>query len=255
MKRLSEIEELKNLRFFVKFVKKEHVDMLLDGELYMNTLEHYIVQENTTKVRGQGDKNEGSLVVEVQNIQIFDSKTKKLIGSAKKGIHRETYSGLKKIPVFCFTIFNSNDFLVTKEKEELLEFSLDIDKEDIKKICDNFGEVAVVLPQDFCELVIEEAENQNLDSRIKSVTYHDYSILDSKRMNLFEEKSPDIVTWKDDFFKYQREIRFVIYEQHEQAKIFKMGSIREHVQIVNTETFLKNGKFQIRFEAIADKCN
>lgn len=249
MTRLSEIESCEGVRFLVKFVNPEHLDTLLDGNLYMNTLGHFIEQEKKTKIRGQGDKYEGAHVFPVQNIKIIDPKTDQVIATAKTGTFQERYEGVKEIPVFCFTVFTAKDFKVIEEKEDSVTFILDIDEDEKNKILENFGSEAVLLPSDFIEIIEEDSNNQNLDFIIRSVLYDDFTVINPERKKKFEEKSSEVITWKDRFFEYQREARFAILNRPTQKPInFNMRSLREQSVVMDAEKFLKDYYVQVKFK-------
>ncbi|MCK1983706.1 MULTISPECIES: hypothetical protein [Peribacillus] len=247
MTRLSEIERYKGIRFLVKFVNPEYLDTLLDGKLFMNTLGHFIEQEEKTKIRGQGDKYEGAHVFPVQNIQLIDRKTDQVFGTAKTGIYLERYEGIREIPVFCFTNFTAKDFKLIKEEENSATFILDIDDEEKNKILENFGSKAVLLPSDFIEMLEEDSNNQNLQFIIRSVLYDDYTVINPERMKKFEENPIEVITWKERFFEYQREVRFAINHPTQKPIEFKMRNIREQSVVMDAEKFLKEYYVEVKF--------
>jgi hypothetical protein len=250
LKKLNEIENCQGFRLLVKFVNPEFVDFLLDGNLYMNTLGSFIQQEKNTKVRGQGDKYEGAHVFGIDKIKIIDPKTNQVIATAITGVFEERYKGIEKIPVFCFTVFTAKDFKVIEEEEDSISFILDIDEEEKNKILKNFGSKAVLLPNDFVEMLEEDALKQEMQFLIRSVVYDDFTAINSERRKKFEEKSPEIITWKDSFFEYQREARFAILNYPtEEALTFSMRSIREQSFEMDAEKFLKDYYIQVRFNS------
>jgi hypothetical protein len=253
LKKLSEIERYKNVRFFVKFTNPEFVDSLLDGNLYMNTLGYFIDLEKETKIKGQGDQYEGAHVFGLQNIKLIDNETNTVIGTAKGGMVQERYKGTRDIPIFCFTLFSAKDFKVIEEGDGTVSFTLSIGDEETQKIIENFGSKVILLPGDFLEILVEDAEEQGCDYFLKSVSYVDYSIgIDSKRKEAFEDKSSEIVCWKDYFFNYQREVRFTIFDNLTKHPItFKMRNLRKDAVVMDTEKFLKD--YYIKLELKNDK--
>ncbi len=151
--RLSDIEEARGIRLFVKFVRSEFLDDLLDGNLFMSPLGDFIDQEKREKIRGQGDKYEGAHVFGIINAEIFDHETNQHIATATSGMVEETYSEIRKTPVFCFTKFSSDDFVLIEETEDQYLFKLSIPDEDKVKFLENFGDKAVLLPQDFPQII------------------------------------------------------------------------------------------------------
>lgn len=252
MERLSDIEEYKDIIFLCKFVDPQFLDSLLDGNLYMNTLGHFIEQEEKTKIRGQGDKYEGAHVFEVQNVQLIDPKTGAVIATSKNGMFQERYEGVRDIPVFCFTKFTAEDFKVLEKGEGTVSIMLDIDEEEKDKFLENFGSKVVMLPGGFINMIEEDALKQEHEFTIRSIKYEEYKVVSKERKKAFEEKSVEIITWKDKFFEYQREMRFAILDNPtKEPMIFKMRSIRDGALIIDAEKFLKEYFMQLNFKEIA----
>lgn len=55
-----------NIRFFLKFGKKEHMESLVEGNLYCSNAQTFWGIEDNLKIRGQGDGLEASTVVHGQ---------------------------------------------------------------------------------------------------------------------------------------------------------------------------------------------
>ncbi|WP_283154151.1 hypothetical protein [Guptibacillus hwajinpoensis] len=249
MKKLSDIEDLKHFGFFVKFLDSDYLNDLQDGKLFMNTLGSFIEQEKRTKIRGQGDKYEGAHVFTVGEIQIIDPKTNKVIGTAKTGVFQERYEGVRDIPVFCFTRFNSDDFAVEEETEDEITIRINLDDGTIDRFLQNFGDTAVLLPGDFPEKFKKSANNQGYEFTIQPCKYEDYSVINPKRKKAFEDLSiGEILSWKDKFFDYQREVRFAILNnQSKEPFIFNLDkTIEEETIVGKSEEFLRN--FRIKFK-------
>lgn len=254
MKRLSDIEKFKHIRFYVKFT--DYDDSLLDGTLYMNTLGHFIDQEKESQIKGQGDRYEGAYVFGATNIQIIDSETDEVIATAPYGVYEERLEGIRETPVFCFTLFTAKDFKVIEETENSVSVMLDIGDEDKQKFLDNFGKKAVILPSNFVTLLKEDADEHELDFIIKSVSYHDYNVIDKKRREEYDKGSVGIVTWKDKFFEFQREMRFLIFNKPTTKPItFKMRSLRGLANVMEAEHFLSHCyiKLQVRQELVLEE--
>lgn len=248
LKRLSDIEELKGMGFFVKFLDSQYLDFLLDGNLFMNTLGNFIELEKKTKIRGQGDKYEGAHVFQVGEVKILDPKTNRVLGVAKTGMFQERYEGVREIPVFCFSRFTAKDFKVIEETENEVTVRLALDETETEKFLENFGDTAVVLPADFPNMIHKEALNQGNDITIGPAIYDDYTVINPTRMKAFEEQSVEIIAWKDKFFEYQREWRFAILNKptKEPFNYSLNKSIRDEVIVMDAEYFLKN--FRIKFQ-------
>ncbi|MED1481583.1 MULTISPECIES: hypothetical protein [Bacillus] len=225
--------------FFVKFLQEEHVESFLDGNLYMNNFQYFIDMENETKQRGQGDNLEAAFVARSTDSRIVDKMTKRVVGFAQSVDLIERYTDVKRIPLFCFSYFSQKDFQVYDETEESFFLTLNVKEEEKKSIFKEFGNTAVLLPFDFL-IDLQDASNENEDSFfLKPVEYCDYDVYDSGRKKLFDEKSIEMLFWKDHFFKYQREVRFLLTEKKTSKPIFfKCKNLKGKSMVMKSEEFL-----------------
>jgi hypothetical protein len=152
---------------------------------------------------------------------------------------------LKKFPI-------SECLQYGSEGGDSVSFMLDIGEENKQKSLENFGSKAILLPGVFVKMLKEDADEQELDFIFSSVSYHDYSIgIDSKRKEEFENGSTAVVTWKDKFFEFQREVRFAVFNKLTKEPItVKMRSLRESANVMDSEQFLSNCyiKLEVRKE-------
>lgn len=245
--KMSSIDEIKDIGFFVKFVKEEFLEELLEGNIYMSNLGRYIEMEKKTKIKGQGDKSEGAHVFKVLNLQIIDPKTNMLIGTAKVGEIRERYSGTEKVPVFCFTRFSADDFMVIEETDKHITCELDIHKKEKEVFIKEFGDKAVILPGDFPNILSENADKQGYKWAKGNVKYLSYEGVNEERRKKFDDGNIEILFWKEDFFRSQREFRFVITnELVEEYLNFEVGSIKENSTVCDTKQLMDG--FRIQFQ-------
>ena len=68
-----------NIRFFLKFGKKEHMESLVEGNLYCSNAQTFWGIEDNLKIRGQGDGLESSTVVHGQTMFVSAPKTNKVL--------------------------------------------------------------------------------------------------------------------------------------------------------------------------------
>jgi len=74
-------------------------------------------------------------------------------------------------------------------------------------------------------------------------------------MTEYDNGSDTIVTWKDSYFQYQREIRFAVFNKPSIKPItVKIRNLRDCSNVMDAEFFLKNCniKIDIRKEAMMD---
>ncbi|MFK3961914.1 hypothetical protein [Pseudalkalibacillus hwajinpoensis] len=245
--RLNESKICSDVQFFVKFINPEHLDELLNGSLYMNPLGVFIDQEKNTNERGQGDFWEGALVYHIHEADFHMNDVTVPVSSATIVVRHNL---VREIPVFCFSNFTSKDFKLVEERNDLIKYKIDIPDDEKKKILNNFGSKAVIFPAELVEQLQKEATEQSKKAIISSVLYDDFTNIDLERQKKFEKNPLEAITWKDDFFKYQREARFAILNTPTRNPIkFKMATnIREKAIVVDSKLFLET--FSIDFKPI-----
>ncbi|MGG1400276.1 hypothetical protein ABE288_21000 [Bacillus salipaludis] len=243
-KMLSDIAGYENAAFLVKFVQQQFLDSLLDGNLYMNTFKYFIDLEKETNLKGVGDKLEVAHVVRTTNIQIIDPETNQVIANAGAGEMIERYNVMQKLPLFCFAKFKADQFVVVEENNESVAVKLDLSQEDQTAFLETFGDIAVLLPNDFIDKVEHALQQQGTEAAFGEVQYLDFNYRDSKRYKEFEDKSLNILFWKDNFFNYQREARIVITNKLvENSFILNIGDIRDKALVINAKEFLTEAEF------------
>jgi len=243
-KKLGEIKGFNKFDFFVKFVQSKFANDIVEGKLFMNNLQHYIDLEEKTRKKGQGDKFEGA---EVYKGDLFIMMGEDVVGTSK-GYVTISDINVGKIAVFCCTRFTENDFVIidTDSKQETITVNLDISENDKNHIMENFGDKAVLLPNRFPNIVKEAAKEQGIMIANKDVKYENYNVYDERRRLAFETGHVDIVFYKDDFFKSQKEYRIAITDQLiEKNTTFTVGQLHDFNSIHDTKEFLNNFTMKI----------
>ena len=59
---ISEEAFIDNFVLLIKFGEKENLENFQEGKLYMKNLKYYNQLEETQKIRGIGDKNDGKMI-------------------------------------------------------------------------------------------------------------------------------------------------------------------------------------------------
>lgn len=239
IKKLSDFDKYKDVKILVKFLKEEYLQDLLDGKLFMNKLGAFIEMEEKGESKGQGDKYEAALITRLTNGTVMLAGTDKVIGTLKKGEIIERYEDAKRVPIFCFTDMTGDNFEVISETESTITVKVNVDKEQRDKLLFDFGEKAVVLPNDFIVRVGRKLQQQNLELAFGNVTYLDNGVGDEMRKKAFDDGNLEMFFWKDDFFKYQQEYRLaVLGELVESHFILNIGELSEKPMVMNTVDFL-----------------
>ncbi|MFE4896591.1 hypothetical protein [Peribacillus butanolivorans] len=245
-KRLSEIKGYENIGMYVKFLKGEYLEDLLNGSIYMNNFNYFIELEKESKEKGQGDKLEVAHVIRSTGVQIIDSDTGMVFGTATMGEMVERYPGMEKMPLFCVTHLHSIDFVITKVENDIITAKIDLPLEDQLLFEKTFGETAVILTNDFTDKMIEASNTDKLGIAVGDVQYQDYRYYSPIRKQEFDDMSINILFWKDDFFKQQREARFVLTEKNVNNHfILNIGNIRDKSKVTTTKELLTDTEFEI----------
>lgn len=243
------MEGFNNLQFLVKFTTKEWVGKFLDGSIHMNNFKHFIDQEKNSNIKGQGDDFEGAHVVEVKKINIYYQEDR-LFATSTLGNMVERYERVNKIPMFCISSFNADDFVIIKQDEEYIYIKLDIPTDDIKKIKEVFKSDTVAVtndPNSFIKQFKEEVDKEFSGLEYRMVDYVDYKVLNKSRKNRFDKGELDILFTKHDSLSYQKEFRFILSNiQSEGSKTVEIGNLRSIFAEMDFDYFFYGVGIKIR---------
>ncbi|MFC0907035.1 hypothetical protein ACFHWD_20465 [Clostridium sp. MT-14] len=251
MKKLSYLKGLEDCYLFlVKFTKQKYVNDILDGKLYMNNLKYFIELENKTHIKGQGDRFEAGNVMNNVTMRLYKSGTKKLI--SKIPIKRVTmrYNFYEKIPVFCLTVFGTNDFDIFEETNKSCKIKLNINDTDKNNIINNFGEKAVIIRLDKFIDKIEKYNGNNSNSLIYGkVHYEDYNVNSINRYKNYANDSLEVLFTKDIYFSPQREFRIISGNNYTNDYfVANIGTLRDGgAYVLDTDEFLNRLEFELNF--------
>lgn len=247
--RLNEVEGLEHIDLIMaKFTNSQWTDDFLNGNLYMNNFNHFIEQEKRTKEKGQGDSFEGGLITEARDIKIYDQDNNLIMTSAK-GTVTERYDAVKHIPLYSMALFNSTDFKVMNIEGNRVRFMLDIPPEDKENIRNAFKSDSVLLtfsPSVFVQRVKESLLPVDENLLCGPVKYVDYSVMDAKRRQDFDEMRPDFLFTKHHSLEYQREYRFVLPGIRSEGPYTRnIGDLRDLFTAVSIDMFLDQSYIEL----------
>ena len=236
--KMSEFDECKNFKLFVKFTNEKYVDDLLNGNIFMNNINYFIELERKQKSKGIGDRREASFVIEPEKIYFLDVETNKVMGRPVKAEIIRRYDKATQVPIFCYTMLTAEDFVLFEDNDDQLIFKLDIG-EDLHMFSE-FGDTAVILPSNFHDLLIESAEKQDVIARVAGVNYQTFDKIDTDKEKLFNKGSIEMFYWKHEDFMYQREMRFVLPNTFvEDNFAFKTDNIEAQSIVIPIAEFLE----------------
>lgn len=217
---------------FIKFGKKEHLEMLQKGQIYMNTLDFYRKHESAKGDEVVGDASEAILAVELENVKIIDNETNEIvleIPISKAKID----PGYSRFPVFCLFRFDKRNEISCDENNAILEFT-----EEQKNKLVEFGEYALVIKDtdEFDKRLEEALSKENLDFAKGTIEYRNPNNEDV--LERFAEGGPEVAFMKREKYDYQSEYRYMIKKEVENPLKLKIEDISDISEIVTTKTLL-----------------
>ena len=222
--------------YFIKFGKKEHLEQLAKGQVFMRPYSYYRSLE-----LGQGDENEGlyksyqtiTLAKTVSDLQKGDSVSFPCYMSQESSFHRH-------IPIFCATFIGEEFIEEIEEKDGHASFIFKIPTERFKK---EFGADSglMVNYNEFLEQFRAYCKIQNnLYNEQGLVTYWDF---EDKTNPWLEHRRSDFdsLFWEDESLRYQNEIRFLIGKDlanENETLTFNIGEIKSALFEIEEFTYI-----------------
>ncbi|WP_062235742.1 hypothetical protein [Fictibacillus sp. FJAT-27399] len=208
--KMSEVSKYEDsIIAFFKF--SPYIDSLIEGNLYMNNLQHYIDQEKKTGDRGQGDKLEASQVFSEIEFKMYDQETGELAFTGTSESMNLRIDGDEKKPVFCIFALTSDNLSMVEETDEFYITEMNFNDEEVEKMINEFGDqLAIIDPKNFIERVEKAFSEKGYGYVMSKVNYDDYTVNNTKRLGSYRKNNNEIFFWKDKYFENQNEYRFVI---------------------------------------------
>ncbi|GGC97807.1 hypothetical protein [Pontibacillus salipaludis] len=241
-------EDRDGIFILLKFSKREYLEMIQKGKLYMNNFEYFINLERETGIKGQGDKLEAANVMNDMILQVLDPGSHDIVGELEASQMHFRPDYMKYIPIFCMTYIGPNDIEIIEESQEQMNAVINLNEDLRSRITQEFGEhVLVISPNEFIKKVMTMAERENLALRAGKVNYSNLSINDKERFDEFHSGNPALYFRKDKSFEYQNEFRLVLHGEHTKKPVIKdIGDISEVSKLMTVDQLLNN-KIQVTF--------
>ena len=244
-------EQLKNLLgkeplFYLKFTGcKEWGQDILNGNLFMNTIEYFRELELKTGIQGQGDRNELKCTFDIFEVKIIDKQTNQIVCTLPKGVFSTEFKSDKDIKLFCLTGITLDDLEVGDYDEDKANLIFPFSIEDVEQIKQDFGEYVVLIDgKKFRQAIHKAANDKNLGMVFEKVIYCEPNTL--QRIKAFEKGTEDRFLYKDILFEYQKEYRLAANLPSKQDNYYEIGDISDFAHIFTIEEFL-NLEFWINY--------
>lgn len=239
---ISQIEMIWGSRpiFYLKFCEKEdYAEDVVAGLLYANDPEYYRKKEIETGIKGQGDKNEATLSLDITKLQAFDINTGELVFSNSGGTYHIRDKHDDNIPLVSFVGLPIRSLQLISASNGRIEFKLPFSEKEFDEMKDTFGNYCVIICAKELENKISERYAglgvQYLFDQVKYVT-NNYL----EQIKSYQNSSLEHLMFKDEYFSYQREYRLAMGlempEDHyiriaklDKAKIYDSGRLSDLV--------------------------
>ena len=190
-------------KVFLKFGKKDNLEKLQAGNIYMKEAKYFRELERSSGIIGMGDKYDSCTVQ--RDVPIWINGVK--IPNADWLIGTNTMD--EKTPVFCCSCLKEKDFIYDSLKKEYI-----VDRKifNIEKLRRDFGEFVLVIPypEFFIGRIKKYCETCNIDFRFKEVTYVDYDDKDKRWMKEYQNNLSHFFIKDKAKFGEQKEFRLLL---------------------------------------------
>ncbi|MBV1816874.1 hypothetical protein ACIR03_02635 [Clostridium cochlearium] len=241
---------MKNLEncifFFLKFGKKEHIEALQKGNIYMKNVKYFKELEKVSGKRGMGDKNEGSNIMNDVSVKLVSNDNRNQVIYGTSSIAEMSCKENYKRPIFCMSYVDIKNIKIKEKTSNKIKGTLFFTDEEKKEFIDNFGEYVLIIPP----IYFLKAFKQSLDKKglilcNGAVKYSDFSKNDIDRIIDSMDFDEKVFFWKDSSFKNQKEYRIVILNKSVDDKFeINIGDMTKYSTLMGTEKFL-NGNFKV----------
>lgn len=236
----------KKALFFLKFGKRENLESLQMGNLYMKNFKYFIELENITKKKGMGDAWEASLVLSKVTCTIKHPETDEtlFVFDASRSVLRD--DDVLSKPVFCMFVLGLDDLEVTSDNGDVIEANIGFTEQQKEEMKGEFGNDVLVIPVDkFMEKLNANFKKEHFEYASGMIEYTDFGINFTHRLLSFENSDPKLYFYKDKQLEYQKEFRVVILNKDvEDFFTTNIGDMTSFTSIVPAEKLL-NGDYKI----------
>lgn len=218
-----------------KFGRKDRLDKLRDGHVYMKNLEYFIQEELKTGIKGRGDKAE-ALMFSSNNVKAYDPHNHSLVFTGKAQV-RNPNDRFK--PVFCMMLKDLYQNPISLNYPDLItNLSFDL------KLIEDFSSDG---QKPFVMIITEVGEFINrIKLALKPKELHLHQDFVKYRDTNALWKTDSGIEFNDAFcknecFKHQEEFRLLIDTRVEDHFEINIGSITDITEIVEAENIIRNG--------------
>lgn len=210
---------------YLKFSNnKKYLEDFAKGNWYFNDAEFFRKLEETTKIRGQGDRNELQYVISSGKLVAYDQRTMKEVFSSQfnKGIVSNKADA--NLPLLCLVGIETESLIKVGEENDKNLYKLPFSDEEFELMREKFGKYCIIIQPIDLHKRLDELKKTHylLFNKINYVKSYD-----KNKATSFFRSDFSRFFFKDEDLKYQREFRVCIFEKMPENHIFKVSPFLE----------------------------
>ncbi|MDA1660372.1 hypothetical protein PDK35_10390 [Bacillus cereus group sp. TH153LC] len=216
--------------FLFKCVRKEFTESTLDGNFHFARNSYFKDLEERQIDKGIGDKREGvwSELIDPQTSKfVITVDGEKFPINFERAVFRQEHEKLKDCPICCFVMLSAkND----------MEFDGETGKVNLKpeieeKLAEQFAGRDLIFLGDFGELITRintACKKDGLHMLRGTIKYYDDKTEPHPlSQEEFKKFPPKALLYKQKFFEYQKEYRFILTQPQDKDILLNVGNIRD----------------------------
>lgn len=221
------------------------LESLQKGNLYMNTLGYFKKLEEETKIKGMGDKDEGSMILTELDLKFYDAVTNELVFQGPASRSAFTFEEDLQKHTLCMCYLDFSNLEIYERVDNYLNSKIVFTEDQKEEFRKNFGEHVLVIPfVKFIENLKETFAKKDIIYVGDKVKYDDFSINNKDRIDSYMENRSDKYFWKDDYFKSQREYRVIVLNRDSNEPFqINIGDMSDFSFITSAEKLFNDGYF------------
>lgn len=238
---------------FLKFMDEEYIDTLRKGDLYLRNAKTFIDMEKVSERKGMGDKYDTSLVMRnAQTSVIITDEFGNETGDTLEAIAGEiTFHFDTRVlhPIYCLYVLDGDMMELCYEDDEQMVFKPKINPDDLARMKSEFADTLVLIDAGkFIERIKNYCEENKEYAKHAAVKYCDFDIIQDSRITaFFEEFGANGAFYKDKYFEYQKEYRFLFLSKEIEDPItLSIGDISDFTEVFNVNEFFESYKWIIQ---------
>ena len=253
---------MSNIKYLLKFGRREHVESFAAGSLYCSNAQTFWGIEDNLKIKGQGDKLEGSSRFFAQKMTVHDYDDGSLVAEVPNCNGLVRYEPAERLPVFCLFAVYEEECLKDMAGNVHIKLSEKI-KSSIREHFPQADAVAIIEnPEQF----LEDVES-SIGCDVKHGEVHYFHIdegmpmkdggraMDMEYMKYLVQDVPPVVEsgrttykfiakyvyrallCKDVYFKDEQEYRIVLPNEEIDVGTAYPVKYRNEIRVMNLDSF------------------